>query len=63
MSNQPGVTRDAPHIWALDLEWAARRGEYNAATDKDTNATTNIPQVVKPAAQGEHHADTNQYRP
>ena len=36
MSNQPGVTRDAPHIWALDLEWAARRGEYNAATDKDT---------------------------
>jgi fructose-bisphosphate aldolase class I len=29
---------------------AARRGEYNAAMDKDMSATTIIPQVVKPAA-------------
>jgi fructose-bisphosphate aldolase class I len=29
---------------------AARRGEYNPATDKDMSATTIIPQVVKPAA-------------
>jgi fructose-bisphosphate aldolase class I len=29
---------------------AARRGEYNAATDKDASATTILPPVVKPAA-------------
>jgi fructose-bisphosphate aldolase class I len=29
---------------------AARRGEYNAAMDKDMSARTNIPQVAKPAA-------------
>ncbi|MGA2881868.1 MAG: class I fructose-bisphosphate aldolase [Bryobacteraceae bacterium] len=29
---------------------AARRGEYNAAMDKDMSAPTNIPQVTKPAA-------------
>ena len=29
---------------------AERRGEYNAAIDKDMSATTIIPQVVKPAA-------------
>ena len=29
---------------------AARRGEYNAATDKDMSATTFSPEVVKPAA-------------
>ena len=29
---------------------AARRGEYNAATDKDMSAPTRVPQVTKPAA-------------
>lgn len=29
---------------------AARRGEYDATTDKDTNARTTMPQVMKPAA-------------
>jgi fructose-bisphosphate aldolase class I len=29
---------------------AARRGEYNAAMDKDMSATTRVPQVTKPAA-------------